>query len=641
MVNYAYDGGGNLYEVSSGSTIFARYEDYTALGQTGEILYGNLAQTTYQYNSATSRLATLNTTGSTVLQNLSYGYDNAGNVTAIDDLLDANRNQDFIYDHLNRLTQAQSPVYGTLTYQYNQIGNMTYNSQVGTYTYPASGSARPHAVSTAGGISYIYDANGNMTSGNGRTLAWTRDNKPSSITAGGVTTTFTYDYWGKRVKKIASQTTVYPSSLYECTGSTCTAYIFGNGKRIAKVTGSTTLYIHGDHLGSASIMTNQSGTKVRETYYYPYGQTRTTSGTQDDKYKFTDQEEDTETGLYNFNARHYDPILGRFISPDSIVQNYEDPQTLNRYSYCGNNPLVYVDPSGHFFIIDDLIYIGIGMAIGALTAGIQSDWNIQAMAVGAAIGGISGGVGAGVGGFVTNIGGRLAGVIAGGAAAGATAGGLNAAYYGGNIGDAMLKGAAGGALGGLAGYGVGYGLGGLPDPLKYAGQVLGGGLIGGGLQELFGGHFSDGFMTGAVGAAISLVIYEVGNNMNTHGNQTDQHSNATYTLNMNHELLIEYVNGPEFRAVPDETSSSNCIEKHNIWRNFAAQRGGFGGAGRAVTAGCRCWYEQGFSQTCFDRWGTQVFHKSFIPYQPPVKTYIDVQAVGSGCGCPRGGPNIF
>jgi hypothetical protein len=146
------------------------------------------------------------------------------------------------------------------------------------------------------------------------------------------------------------------------------------------------------------------------------------------------------------------------------------------------------------------------------------------MAIGAVIGGISGGVGAGVGGYVGGqVCSQLTGVVAGGAAAGATAGGLNAAYYGGNIGDAMLKGAAGGALGGLVGYGLGYGLSGLPDPLRYGGQVLGGGLIGGGLQELFGGHFSDGFMTGAVGAAVSIAIYEVANNSNVKSSQADQY----------------------------------------------------------------------------------------------------------------------
>jgi RHS repeat-associated protein len=53
------------------------------------------------------------------------------------------------------------------------------------------------------------------------------------------------------------------------------------------------------------------------------------------------------TGLYYYNARYYDPMIGRFISPDIIVQSPANPQTLNRYSYCLNNPLKYRDPSGH------------------------------------------------------------------------------------------------------------------------------------------------------------------------------------------------------------------------------------------------------------------------------------------------------
>jgi len=65
------------------------------------------------------------------------------------------------------------------------------------------------------------------------------------------------------------------------------------------------------------------------------------------RYKFTDQEWDNEFGLYNYNARLYDPMIGRFISADSIVPDPYDPQLLNRYSYVRNNPLKYIDPTGH------------------------------------------------------------------------------------------------------------------------------------------------------------------------------------------------------------------------------------------------------------------------------------------------------
>lgn len=70
-------------------------------------------------------------------------------------------------------------------------------------------------------------------------------------------------------------------------------------------------------------------------------------GVNPSNYKFTDQELDAENGLYNYNARLYDPFIGRFISPDSIIPQPYNPQSLNRYSYCLNNPLIYTDPSGH------------------------------------------------------------------------------------------------------------------------------------------------------------------------------------------------------------------------------------------------------------------------------------------------------
>jgi RHS repeat-associated protein len=119
-------------------------------------------------------------------------------------------------------------------------------------------------------------------------------------------------------------------------------------------------YLHKDHLGSSTVMTNDSGFETESTQYMPYGSARPGSeemtGT---SYNFTDQEYDTENGLYNYDARLYDPVIGRFISPDTIVPKMFNPQSLNRYSYCLNNPLVYVDPSGHDEIIpgSTLVYV--------------------------------------------------------------------------------------------------------------------------------------------------------------------------------------------------------------------------------------------------------------------------------------------
>jgi len=88
---------------------------------------------------------------------------------------------------------------------------------------------------------------------------------------------------------------------------------------------------------------------------------RVHSGTVVSNYKFTDQELDQSTGLYNYDARLYDPLIGRFVNADSMVPDQYSPQSLNRYSYCANNPLIYVDPSGHahyVLIVGDPGYSG-------------------------------------------------------------------------------------------------------------------------------------------------------------------------------------------------------------------------------------------------------------------------------------------
>ncbi len=87
--------------------------------------------------------------------------------------------------------------------------------------------------------------------------------------------------------------------------------------------------------------------------YYSSGDCRNSTGILGTDKLFTGQRLD-DTGLYYYNARYYDPGIGRFISADTIVPNPMNPQSLNRYTYCLNNPLKYVDPSGHYN--DDFYY---------------------------------------------------------------------------------------------------------------------------------------------------------------------------------------------------------------------------------------------------------------------------------------------
>jgi RHS repeat-associated protein len=446
-VSYHYDAGGHLSSIPG----YVAYSNFTALGQPQNIAYNNGVTTVQQYYATHKRLYSITTNGPQGgLQNLSYEYDNAGNVSTISDLIEPNRTQTFTYDDINRLRFAGSSVYGTLEFRYNEIGNMTYNSRVSTSNYiywKDVFGTKPHAVYQAGSNTYQYDANGNVSARNGVTIIYDYDNRPTNIGS----TTFTYDFSGQRVKKNG---TVYVGKLYECNGSSCVKYVFAGSNRIVSKSSSNTFYYHTDHLGSSSIITNSAGNKVQETYYYPFGETRYNSGSAT-HYKFTGQEEDPETGLYYYGARYYDPVIARFISPDVFVQSPFNPQMLNRYSYTINNPLRYTDPSGHFILGRFLksfltgFVAGVtfvltgnpvlaGMVAGAVGGALTGD--LRNVVIGAVTGGLLGGI-ASINPYIAY------GMLAGGAIYSVAKDGLNGlAYF------------AGGILGGIAGAVTGYDL---------------------------------------------------------------------------------------------------------------------------------------------------------------------------------------
>jgi RHS repeat-associated protein len=115
-------------------------------------------------------------------------------------------------------------------------------------------------------------------------------------------------------------------------------------------------YIHSDHLGSTSVMSygqghgSNSGNKVDDSTarYLPFGNWRVEPSHKLTDQGFTGQKHNMDLGLYYYNARFYLPYINRFISADSIVPDSANPQSFNRYSYVLNNPLRFIDPTGHF-----------------------------------------------------------------------------------------------------------------------------------------------------------------------------------------------------------------------------------------------------------------------------------------------------
>ncbi|HOE19205.1 MAG TPA: RHS repeat-associated core domain-containing protein [Syntrophorhabdaceae bacterium] len=398
---------------------------------------------------------------------------------------------------------------------------------------------KPHAVRNAGSIAFQYDLNGNMTQrydgGTSVTLdlAWNHDNKPSVISrrvGGGASQpylTFTYDGRSQRVRKynhFTGATTLYFGEVYEIRNEEPIIHLFANTQRIASIHEDGRMqYYHGNHLHSASVVTDGYGNTKETIEYHPYGtyrlRTDLDASFPNVNYTFTDQEEDDEAGLYNYKARLYDPLLGRFISADSIVPEPGNLQAYNRYSYCLNNPVVYTDPSGHWFGIDDLVSAVIGGIIGGISAAVTGGNILQGTATGAAAGWVAWNtMGAATGSLLTQVvenaytgevysaigfaTANMAGCAAGGAAGGTVAGGMGAGLNGGDIGYGMLRGMGLGALGGTAFGGIDYYYGGNWT----LGRVGAYGAAGGGMGELSGEGFGQGALF-AGGAAFARYGY--------------------------------------------------------------------------------------------------------------------------------------
>ena len=387
------------------SSLLAYMSNYTPTGKIGRIDYRNTVTTEYAYDPESTRLMSIVTQGPQVVgnqsasasigvgsasqsasmtgigvpaptpepyyQNKTYAYTPAGNIKEMTNHIEG---VSFYctYDKLHRLkSETNTGAYDPISYTYGATGNLTAKT-IGNrsfdYTYDTW---HKHAVKTIDvngfDFQYEYDDNGNMISGPDfsdpaqvatRSISYNADNMVTRIVhaKGGsqVTTDFTYDGDGVRAKKVigGGSTTYYIGAHFEIKNGVATKYIFAGNLRVAMIKGAETSYFHKDHLGSSTVMTDAAGEMVESSSYMPFGALRSHSGTEVSDYKYTDQEFDPESGLYNYNARLYDPVIGRFISADPFVQAPFDPQTLNRYSYCRNNPLIYIDPSGYGFFGD-------------------------------------------------------------------------------------------------------------------------------------------------------------------------------------------------------------------------------------------------------------------------------------------------
>ncbi len=195
-----------------------------------------------------------------------------------------------------------------------------------------------------------YDARGNLTDGvDGDHYTYTPQGKLASIERNGnIIAEYFYDSNTNLVKKKENGTTLhYIGSAYQQeVGKEGTTFYTYQGKTIAKRQGKNApTYFATDPLGTVKAEISASGAVLSRYRYDPFG--KVLSEKQPSSRGFTNQEFSSQTNLYDYNARTYDPRLRKFLQPDSIVPNAQQPLTLNRYAYAQNNPQKYSDPTGH------------------------------------------------------------------------------------------------------------------------------------------------------------------------------------------------------------------------------------------------------------------------------------------------------
>jgi len=298
--------------------------------------------------------------------------------------------EQFGYDNLDRLTQITTSNAGNPgilhSFYYTNNGNILYSPE-GSYKYNSSG--KPHAVLQVGPSNYVIP----------QTVTYNFNNQPIEITkvASALLSKrleIFYDVNQQRQKTVEylnngiEDTHFYISKYYEkktntSNVATCYNYIYGDNEAVAlrMFTPSTDsmYYIHTDHLGSYCVLTSPSGQVVQSQRFDPWGNQyfqiiatnpndSITSHLPGDSLQppptdfgstglnfplicrgFTGHEHYPEFKIINMNSRLYDPVIARFFSPDNYVQIPEFSQSFNRYSYCLNNPLKYVDPSGNLY----------------------------------------------------------------------------------------------------------------------------------------------------------------------------------------------------------------------------------------------------------------------------------------------------
>jgi RHS repeat-associated protein len=354
-IHHTYDNAGRLVSVIYPGGKSVVYE-YDANGNRSKLTYPDGYFVTYTHDEL-NRLTDVREAGITILAQ--YAYDPLSRRTAIAYGNGTSSSYSYgIDDNLATLHHQFNGSSVTLGYTYNKVHNRTGSSADNNqFIYDISADSQdayvPNSLnqySSVGGVSFAYDANGNLTSDGVNTYAYDSENRLVAANTPQHAAGYTYDPFGRRTSKtVDGMTTSFLHdgdrviAEYDGSQTLVRRYVYGVGidEPIRMTTTTSSYYYSFEALGSV-IALSDAGGSVAETYAYsPYGKVDQASSF-GNPYLYTGREYDEETGLSYYRARYYDARTGRFLQTDQVGYN----GGLNLYAYVGNNPQSWIDPRG-------------------------------------------------------------------------------------------------------------------------------------------------------------------------------------------------------------------------------------------------------------------------------------------------------
>lgn len=559
VIKNIYDSNGILIQQNDTTTdkVIWHLSNINAKGQVTQMEYGNGYTISNQYNSSDLSLTNIrhqnNNNGMSALD-IDYNYDVNKGVLNWRRNNTFNKKEDFIYDKLNRL--LSEAINGVLSneYTYDNRGRLTSNTELGTYKY------NPTDYKLTG---IDFNANGdNVRNQRGfATITYNAFKSPVNITLGKESLDFEYNILKTRYSmrsvssgklKLYSSDFVVEISKVSKKGSgtmEIVTYLTGDPYSAnyikkdfiilgASVDRSENYFLHRDNLGSILAITKTDGTIVEKRFFDAWGNMKALVNEQGQTITdsqqlaaatpfldrgYTGHEHLWRVGLINMNARLYDPIMRKFLSPDNLVPDPYNTQSYDRFGYVYNNPLLYIDLDGN-----DPISISFGLALViAAAVGITTQIIINAVnglpvwyglgkatVISTVMGAISFGIGSAASSAAVGFIGRAAlqagmHAMAGGMLSVLENGNFNSGFLSGAISSIISSGVAalgrlGGALSNVGKY-TNFGSRN-PDLLK-AIMVVSGGLGGGISSTIAGGGFWQGFRQGVITSGLNHMAH--------------------------------------------------------------------------------------------------------------------------------------